>query len=71
MKEKEFACADCGKPAPPADEGEAITKKHGWRISRTVIDGVAIYEARCRECHARTRTSIPPTMAGRRDPKGG
>jgi hypothetical protein len=70
MKENEFACADCGKPAPPADEGETITKQHGWRVTRTVVDGVAVYTAHCRECHARSRASLP-VGPSRRDPKGG
>ena len=68
MHDQEFTCADCGKRSPPTDEGETITKQHGWRISRMVVGGVVIIEARCSECYARSRASLPP--AASRRPRG-
>ena len=61
MQNQDFVCADCGKRPPPTEEGETITRQHGWRITRTVVAGITMLEARCRECHARYRTSLPPT----------
>ena len=61
MLDHEFTCADCGKASPPTEESETVTKRHGWRIARQVVAGVVIFEARCPDCYARYRTSLPPS----------
>jgi hypothetical protein len=66
MQDHEFTCADCGKLSPRADEGETITKQHGWRLTRSAVGGVVVVEARCPTCYARSRASLPPSTARRR-----
>lgn len=64
MNDQQFACVDCGKASPPADEGETITKQHGWRIDRKVVGDKVVFEPRCRECYLRNRVSIPSPAKG-------
>jgi hypothetical protein len=60
MLDQSFVCVDCKKVAPATDEGETITRQHGWRISRVVNGDVVTFEPRCRECSARYRATLPP-----------
>jgi Fe2+ or Zn2+ uptake regulation protein len=61
MQHQEFTCVDCGKSSPPTEEGETITKQHGWRVGRRVVGGRLLIESRCAECYARHRTPVPPS----------
>jgi hypothetical protein len=65
MKDQDFKCVDCGKAAPPTDEGETITKQHGWRLSRQMMGSIVIIEPRCPDCYARHRVSLPPSTPRR------
>jgi hypothetical protein len=58
--DQSFVCVDCGKVSPATDEGETITRQHGWRISRLVVDGAVTFEPRCPECFARSRPTVAP-----------
>jgi len=62
MQDQQFKCADCGEMSPPTEEGETITKQHGWRIVRRTVDGKVILEPRCAHCYAtyRAATQAPP-----------
>jgi hypothetical protein len=64
MQDQQFKCVDCGEMSPPTEEGETITKQHGWRITRrTTADGKVLLEPRCAHCYAtfRAATQTPPT----------
>jgi hypothetical protein len=63
MLDQEFTCVDCGKAAPPTDEGETITRQHGWRITRVATGSTVTLQPRCPACYARHRASLPPTPA--------
>jgi DNA-directed RNA polymerase subunit RPC12/RpoP len=67
VHEQSFTCVDCGKNSPPTEEGETITKQHGWRVNRRNLGGIFVIEARCPECVARHRVSLPPIPGARRD----
>ena len=66
MHGREYTCVDCGRVAPPTDDGKTISKQYGWRITRNASNGVAAIEARCHECHVRRRTSVLADPADRR-----
>ena len=70
MRDQDFKCVDCGKLSPPTDEGETITKQHGWRVTRNMVGGIVIIEPRCPECYARAKSSLPPTARRSRKPGG-
>jgi hypothetical protein len=55
MLEQSFTCVDCGIASPPTEEGETITKQHGWRVMRRNVAGVFTIEARCPLCVANQR----------------
>lgn len=62
MLDQSFICVDCGKVAPATEEGETITRQHGWRITRVVTGTVVTLEPRCPECYRRNRpTQAPPS----------
>lgn len=52
-------CVDCGKRAPEADSNYTlISARHGWRLTRTMVDGLKRYEWRCPSCYAFARLSL-------------
>ncbi len=55
-----FICIDCGVHSPPTDEGETVTKKYAWRVTRRIVAGVVHIDPRCPECAARHRASKGP-----------
>jgi hypothetical protein len=62
MQDQQFKCVDCGELSPPTDEGETITKQHGWRITRRVTpEGMVLLEPRCTQCYAVYRTATQGT----------
>ncbi len=66
MHEQSFTWADCGKVSPPTDEGETVTRQHGWRVGRSSVGGMVLLSPRCPECYARHRATLPPDTQRRR-----
>ncbi len=61
MQDQQFKCVDCGEMSPPTEEGETITKQHGWRITRRVADGKVLLEPRCAHCYVTYRAATQAT----------